>query len=128
MAIFSKKKNTDKKSEEKVASPVKALSQNVATKTSHFYHGESVIRNPRISEKASMLAEMSGIYVFDVSTNANKKTIASAVKEYYKVTPVKVAIAKVPKKLVFVRGKRGVKSGGKKAYVYLKKGDKIEIV
>jgi ribosomal protein L23 len=34
----------------------------------------------------------------------------------------------IPKKNVFVRGKWGTKGGGKKAYVYLKKGDKIESI
>jgi len=51
-----------------------------------------------------------------------------AVAEVYKVTPVRVSVTSVPSKKVFVRGKKGVKSGGKKAYVYLAKKDKIEIV
>jgi len=34
---------------------------------------------------------------------------------------------KNPSKAVIVRGKRGVKSGVKKAYVYLKKGDNINL-
>jgi len=44
------------------------------------------------------------------------------------VKPEKVRVAAIPAKKVFVRGKKGVKSGGKKAYVYLKKGDKIELI
>ncbi len=87
----------------------------------------SIIRQPRITEKASVQAE-AGIYVFEVSKDSNKGTIAMAVKELYNVTPVKVSIVPIPKKKVFVRGKAGVKAGGKKAYVYLKKGDKIELV
>ena len=31
-------------------------------------------------------------------------------------------------KTIIYRGKRGIKAGGKKAYVYLKKGDKISVV
>lgn len=87
----------------------------------------SIIRRPRITEKASTQAEK-GIYVFEVSADANKGAVASAIKELYNVTPVKVAVVTIPKKAVFVRGKAGTKVGGKKAYVYLKKGDKIEFV
>ena len=71
-----------------------------------------------------------GVYVFEVATNATKKEIGSAVKHYYNVNPVKVNIVKIPSKKVSSRTtrKKGVKSGGKKAYVFLKEGDKIEIV
>jgi len=30
--------------------------------------------------------------------------------------------------ILFIRGKKGTKGGGKKALVYLKKGDKIELI
>jgi len=69
-----------------------------------------------------------GVYVFEVTSKANAGQIASAVKELYKVTPVKVNMVKIPQKQVFVRGKWGIKKGGKKAYVFLKKGDKIEVI
>ncbi len=60
--------------------------------------------------------------------DAGKAQVSKAVSEIYKVEPVKVNIVKNPSKRVFVRGKKGVKSGVKKAYVYLKKGDKIEVI
>jgi ribosomal protein L23 len=63
-----------------------------------------------------------------VLPKATKASIAASVKAVYKVTPLKVRVANIPDKQVFIRGKRGVKRGGKKAYVYLKKGDKIEII
>lgn len=66
---------------------------------------------PRITEKAAIAADKANAYVFDVSRDANKRSIALAIKAKYKVTPIKVNVAK-----------------GKKAYVYLKKGDKIEII
>ena len=89
----------------------------------------NVLVQPRITEKATVKAE-TGVYVFEVATNATKKEIGSAVKHYYNVTPVKVNIVKIPSKKVSSRTtrKKGVKAGGKKAYVFLKKGDKIEIV
>jgi ribosomal protein L23 len=44
----------------------------------------------------------------------------------YKVNPVKIAVVTINSKSVISRrnGKKGTKGGGKKAYVYLKKGDK----
>jgi len=52
-----------------------------------------------------------------------------AVKELYKVTPRKITIATIPHKSVRSArtGKVGVKGGGKKAYVYLNKGETIAI-
>lgn len=88
-----------------------------------------VLIRPRITEKATIMAEES-VYVFEVNQNATKKEIESAVKHYYNVIPVKVNTVKIPAKKVSSRaqGRYGTKKGGKKAYVYLKKGDKIEII
>ena len=87
----------------------------------------TVILNPRVTEKASFLSERNNVYTFNVTADANKHNIAQTVNRLYKVTPLQVRIVGIPEKRVFVRGKRGVKRGGRKAYVFLKKGDKIEI-
>lgn len=87
-----------------------------------------IILRPRITEKATMKAETENVYVFEIATDANKVSVRQAVAAMYKVTPTRVSIAYNPSKKVFRRGHRGVVSGVKKAYVYLKKGDKIEIV
>ena len=87
---------------------------------------ELIIKKPRITEKSGIQAETTGVYTFEVTAEANKKNVAKAVKELYKVTPVKVNIVNLPVKKVFSKGKIGRKSGIKKAVVYLKKGDKIE--
>jgi len=86
-----------------------------------------VLLRPRITEKATMLGE-NNVYTFDVSPSANKDLVARAVKAVYGMTPVRVNVSQVKPKSIFVRGKRGTKSGGKKAMVFLKKGDKIEFV
>ena len=86
-----------------------------------------IIKNPRITEKTSLLLE-SNIYTFDVVKSANKIEIEKAIFSIYKVHPVKVNILPVKNKKIIVRGKKGVKSGGKKAVVYLKEGDKIEFI
>lgn len=88
----------------------------------------NVLLGPRITEKAALGADKSNVYVFQVSKIATKRSISNSVRESYKVTPVKVRVANIPAKKVFVRGKAGVKAGGRKAYVYLKKGDKIELI
>ncbi len=91
-----------------------------------FEPGNIIIR-PRITEKAAVLAESANAYAFEVSKAATKATIMRAVKEIYKVSPTKVNIVKLPSKTVLSKGKRGSTSAIVKAYVYLKKGDKIEI-
>ena len=88
---------------------------------------ENVILSPRITEKASDLSEKN-VYIFNVDPRANKTQVKEAVKSLYKVTALKVNITRVPSKNIVSRGKRGVKTGGKKALVYLKEGDKIEII
>lgn len=85
----------------------------------------SVLIRPRITEKASLKSE-SAVYTFEIAKSATKSEVTKAFVEKYKINPVKVSTVTIPAKNVFVRGKRGIKSGYKKAYVYLKKGDKIE--
>jgi large subunit ribosomal protein L23 len=87
---------------------------------------ESVLLNPRVTEKSTLASEKN-VYVFDVANKANKFKVAEAIKFLYKVTPVKVNLVTIPAKRIVYRGKKGVKSGGKKAYIYLKAEDKINI-
>lgn len=89
---------------------------------------KSVILKPRVTEKAALQANKSGIYAFEVSPEATAKQVIASIKLAYKVTPIRVSLLAIPRKKVFRRGKPGVKGGGKKAYVYLKKGDKIDVI
>jgi large subunit ribosomal protein L23 len=86
-----------------------------------------IIKNPRITEKTSLLIE-SNVYTFDVAKSANKTEIKKAIFSIYKVHPTKINILPVKTKEIVVRGKKGIKGGGKKAVVYLKEGDKIEFI
>jgi len=90
----------------------------------------SVLKKPRITEKGAVISGTSNVYPFDISEKATKTEIKEAIKMIYKVTPIKVAVVTIPAKSVRSRrnGKMGTKGGGRKAYVYLKKGDKIEFV
>jgi len=88
---------------------------------------DNIIKNPRVTEKASFAQEQN-VYTFDVSSGANKTEIKKAIFALYKVKPVRVNVLSVPKKDIMSKGKAGVKGGGRKVLVYLKKGDKIEFV
>ena len=87
----------------------------------------TLLRRPRITEKSSNLSGM-GVYCFEVATGAQKADINNAIKEVYGVTPLRVHISKLPGKRLIYRGVPGKKPGIKKAYVYLKKGEKINFV
>ena len=84
---------------------------------------------PCITEKATDVSER-GVYVFDVATAANKMQIAKAISQVYKVQPVKVRTVQVRGKTVrnARTGMTGKRVSGKKAYVYLKKGDTLSIM
>jgi large subunit ribosomal protein L23 len=133
MALFGSKKNTKAKKADSKPTSAKATAGKEVAVAEPKEAGVSlrdlsgVIKRPRITEKASMKAE-ANVYAFEVATDANKKTIAAAVKQMFNVSPLKVAIVRIPKKNKFIRGKIGVTGGGKKAYVYLKKGETIEFV
>jgi large subunit ribosomal protein L23 len=137
MAFFKKKTEEKKDSSTALANkhvqtdeetPKKMTS--VSTSTLALPRNSSgVLKAPRITEKATFAAE-NGVYVFEIDLRATKKDVALAVESLYKVKPVKVNIVKIPSKKVPARrrGTFGSTSKGKKAYVYLKKGETIEIV
>jgi len=83
-----------------------------------------MILGARITEKSAIAAEK-GVYTFNVPNEANKNEIKKAIKFLYNVSPLKVSITRIADKTVTRRGNLSIKHGGKKAVVYLKKGDKI---
>lgn len=85
------------------------------------------LKKPRITEKSARGLE-TNIYTFDVAPRTTKIEIKKAIEALYGVTPTKVNITIMKQRDVIVRGRKGTKSGGKKAMVYLKKGDSIEFV
>ncbi len=90
---------------------------------------ELIVHRPRITEKAALVTGQ-GVYVFDVAMRATKKDVATAVHEHYNVTPLKIRIVRLaPRQLISrTRNRRGQAAGLKKAYVYLKKGERIDIM
>lgn len=87
----------------------------------------SILIRPHITEKATASSETS-VYIFEVPKLSTKGSIAKAFSDKYKVTPIKINTVTTPAKNVIVRGKRGKTSSFKKAYIYIKKGEKIEIM
>ncbi len=67
------------------------------------------------------------VYAFAVSDRATKPEIKALVKRLYKITPQKVSILNVKPKSLVYRGRAGERSGYKKALVYLKPGEKLEL-
>jgi large subunit ribosomal protein L23 len=84
-----------------------------------------ILKNPRITEKG---ASRESVYTFDIGASASKAEIKKAIFKIYKVTPIKINVLRVPSKRMMMRGKMVTKHGGRKAYVSLKNGDKIEFI
>lgn len=89
----------------------------------------AVIIGTRITEKAVGMTDRN-VHTFIVRTDATKFDVRDAVKEIYKVTPVRINIVnRAPAMRPSGSKNRKVKvPGQKKAYVYLKKGDTINLV
>ncbi len=131
MGIFSKSdakkpvaKKAVKKAVEKTEDKVVAKSAKTSSAGAVV---SKVIRNPRITEKAANVSDQN-VYTFDVYPTSTKIEIVKAIKATYGFTPIRVNVLAIPKKRVFRATANGVKRGGRKAYVTLKKGDKIEFI
>ncbi len=84
-----------------------------------------------MTEKANQLASNLNQYTFEVFSDANRISVAHAVESVFKVEVDRVNILYQKSKTRrdrSNRGKKGVKSGFKKAVVTLKTGDKIELI
>jgi large subunit ribosomal protein L23 len=113
-----------KKEEKEKPEEIKEKKKEAPTKASNFVSG--IFMKPHVAEKSTFLNEK-GIYVFEIGQKTNKIMVRQAIKEKYGVLPRKVNIVNIPSKNISFRGKKGTKRGFKKAMVYLKKGDKIEL-
>lgn len=118
MALFGSKKKKEE-------TAPKAAVSNAISMGRDLSH---VLTHARITEKASM-HQADSVYTFDIAKNATKRDIMQAVRSLYKVTPRMVRVVTIPAKTVRSRktGQMGRTGGGKKAYVYLKKGDTITL-
>ena len=92
-------------------------------KNIHLY---SLLREPLISEKVSVLGEESNQYAFKVAIEATRPQIRQAVEEIFKVAVKKVTTSIVKGKVK--RNAQGVvkKKNWKKAYITLEEGEEID--
>lgn len=118
MGLFTKKtavKKTVAKKEKAIVAPVGDITW--------------VIKKPRITEKAATLGDKN-VFVFEVARRATKTDVVNAVKVLFKVSPTKVNIVnRVPRMTKSrAQNRTTIVSGLKKAYVYLKKGETINLI
>jgi large subunit ribosomal protein L23 len=90
-----------------------------------------ILKESMVTEKAASLAANRNQYTFEVFPDADKKQVAAAIEQLFKVSVVRVNILNT--KPVFkmsrqARGQMGKKAAKKKAIVTLKQGDAIELV
>ncbi len=133
MALFGFKK---KKEEKEAAGSLKVEAERKEPSSSNLQPSTSragvsfasVLVRPRITEKAANLTS-ANVYTFDIRKDVTKRQVADAVKAMYKVTPVKVHVVNTPAKRVRMRRKRGFgkTAATRKAYVFLKKGEEIQL-
>lgn len=90
-----------------------------------------IIKEYRITEKATDLQSQKNQYTFEVFQKASRTEVAQAVAKLFNVKVAKVNILNQKGKTVrsrTVRGKFGKKPNIKKAIVTLKEGSAIELV
>lgn len=85
-----------------------------------------VIRKPIITEKATLASE-NGAVVFQVSMDSTKPEIKTAVEEIFGVKVKAVNTTIIKGKAKKFRGRPGVRSDKKKAYVTLEEGQTIDV-
>ena len=84
-----------------------------------------VLRRPVISEKSANMGEL-GAYVFRVSSDATKHDIASAVEDIFSVDVKKVNVMNYSPRAKVFKGRKGTRSGFKKAIVFLADGQSLD--
>lgn len=142
MAIFKKKKQdeaeevkttevTEAAATEKVEKKAKKTKKADDKKESKKARSISVLAMrtiiaPLATEKTARLAEKN-VYAFLVAKDANRVAVKQAVRELYKVTPVKVNIINVRGKAKRFGRFEGRRSDVKKALVTLPQGSHIDL-
>ncbi len=130
MGIFgTKKEETTEAKSDATKEAVAVAKKTVSTAKASDRDLAGVLKKPRVSEKAYYATER-GVYVFEIHADATKHDVRDAIKAKYNVSPKKVNIVKqaARRSMSERRGRTATVSGLKKAYVYLKAGDKIDLV
>ena len=90
------------------------------------FHYLDTIVSPNVTEKSTSLSEQNKI-VFKVHKGANKNSIKKSIEKIFKVNVIKINTINQKGKTKFVKNKKTVKPGYKKAIVTLKKGQSIDL-
>lgn len=85
-----------------------------------------VLKRPVVTEKSTLQRENENKYIFAVDKKANKQEIKRAVEELFKVKVERVNVAIFPGKKRRLGVYEGYRPDWKKAFVTLKKGERIE--
>jgi large subunit ribosomal protein L23 len=87
-----------------------------------------VLKQPLITEKGTFLNSKGG-YVFSVDRQATKKEIKKAVEKFLKVTVEQIKTIKIvgKKRRALRSRKQFQKADWKKAIIFLKQGEKIDL-
>ena len=119
MALFGSKK-------EKKTDVAPAATKSVPVITRDI---SRIIVRPVITEKAAVLGDRN-VYAFEVAPRATKFDVRAAVQKLWNVTPARINIVnRVPRSFVVkAKNRVGTHPGQRKAYVFLKKGDRIDLV
>lgn len=87
-----------------------------------------VLLSPRMTEKSTRVGESSNQYVFEVTTDSNKKEIKDAVEKLFEVNVESVRTVKVKGKSKSFKLRAGKRSDWKKAYVRVQEGQVIDFL
>lgn len=89
----------------------------------------SILLEPKVTEKSSMIGELNNQYVFKVSKNATKPEIKKAVELMFEGAEVEsVQITNVKGKRKIFKRLPGQRANWKKAYIKLKPGFDIDFM
>lgn len=86
-----------------------------------------IILGPIITEKTTVNKDMNNTYAFDVAVKANKKEIKEAVEKLFSVNVTDVKTVMLQGKVKRTKWIPGRRKTRKKAYVTLKKNQRIEL-
>jgi large subunit ribosomal protein L23 len=89
--------------------------------------GEGLVISPLVTEKGTIANEKGNQVVFRIRPDASKDQIRDVVEDLFKVTVVKVCTANFLGKERRRGRTAGRRPNWKKAYIKLKKGDRIDI-
>ena len=95
----------------------------MSAKPEHY----DVIVKPIITEKATLAGELSNAVAFEVAKSATKPLIRAAVEALFNVKVKAVNTVVTKGKVKRFRGRPGVRSDVKKAYVMLEVGNSIDV-